>query len=153
MKKKMHRCKNCKCLFEFCRKVKKHEYCNKKECQRARKRRWQKEKLKNDKQYCTDQKQAQRDWVKTNPEYWKEYRENHPEYTRQNRIKQRYRNEMRRKNLPEKKIAKMDALSQECTVISGRYMLIPTTSDKIAKMDAIVVEINRISDICAYSGP
>lgn len=152
MKRQMHRCKNCKCLFERCNKVKKHEYCNKKECQRARKRRWQKEKLTDSPQYRNDQKQAQKDWVKTNPEYWREYRQNHSEYRCQNRKKQRHRNRIRCKNPPGTKIAKMDALSQKNTTISGKYMLVPAASGTIAKMDAIIVEINTISDSYAYPG-
>ena len=138
-------------MFEICNKVKKHEYCKKKKCQRARKRKWQKEKLTNCPQYSIDQKQAQDDWVEMNPGYWNEYRQSHPEYTRQNRRKQRNRNRI--KIQPEKKIAKMDALSQKSTVISGKYMLIPTDSDMIAKMDAIIVEINTISNSYTYSGP
>ena len=59
MKKNMRRCQNCGCLFEVCNKVKKHEYCNKEKCQRARKRKWQKQKIKNDKTYRKDQKEAQ----------------------------------------------------------------------------------------------
>ena len=74
MKKNMRRCQNCGCLFEVCNKVKKHEYCNKKKCRRARKRKWQKQKIKNDATYRKDQKEAQELWLNNNPDYWKDYR-------------------------------------------------------------------------------
>lgn len=119
MKKKMRRCKKCKCLFHVCTKVKKHEYCQKKECQRARKRRWQREKIKNDQQYRIDQKQAQKDWINATPEYWKEYRNNNPKYVLRNKQKQRQRNKTHRKEAPDETIAKMDALTQKNNVISG----------------------------------
>ena len=55
MKKIMRRYQNCGCLFEVCTKVKKHEYCNKKKCRRARKSKWQKQKIENDDIYRKDQ--------------------------------------------------------------------------------------------------
>lgn len=157
MKKPMRRCRNCGCLFKVCQKVVKHEYCNKKECRQARKRKWQQEKLKNDAAYRQDQKTAQEDWINKNPGYWKNYRLNHPAYTDRNRVQQRIRNQARRsKSAPAKKsdlIAKMDAITPERAILSGKYQLIPATPDMIAKMDAIIVEINAISGDYAYSGP
>ena len=155
MKKNMRRCQNCGCLFEVCNKVKKHEYCNKKKCRRARKRKWQKQKIKNDETYRKDQKIAQEDWLNNNPDYWKDYRRKNLKYTERNRKKQRERNQ-RAKSATEpisKPIAKMDALRHENKIISGKYELIPIGSDVIAKMDALIVEINTISQGYAHSGP
>ncbi|MBL0702193.1 MAG: hypothetical protein JJV91_01795 [Desulfosarcina sp.] len=155
MKKNMRRCQNCGCFFEVCNKVKKHEYCNKKKCRRDRKRKWQKQKIKNDETYRKDQKTAQEDWLKNNPDYWKDYRRKNLKYTERNRKKQRKRNQ-RAKSATEpipKPIAKMDALTHENKIISGKYELIPIGSDIIAKMDALIVEINTISQGYAHSGP
>ena len=154
MKNKKRRCRHCGCLFEVCGKVKKHEYCKKKKCRKARKRRWQKEKMQRDAQYRNDQKQAQKDWMAKNPDYWKRYRDNHPEYTRRNKKAQRLRNRaiLKKKSRIEE-IAKMDAMSPEKFLKSGRYLLYHASSDDIAKMDAIMVEIKTISVDYKYFGP
>jgi hypothetical protein len=155
MKILKRRCRNCGCLFEVCNKVKKHEYCNKKKCRKARKRKWQKQKIKNDETYRKDQKEAQEVWLNNNPDYWKNYRSKNKKYTQRNRKKQRKRNQKARSETApiSKPIAKMDALTNENSVISGKYELVPVKSDMIAKMDALIVEINTISKGYAYSGP
>jgi hypothetical protein len=149
MNSKKRRCRHCGCLFKVCNKVKKHDYCNEKACQLAKKRIWQKEKLKADQTYREDQRSAQQDWHANNPGYWKQYRRKNKRYTETNRRKQRYRNARRRKkvgNLPPRKpIAKMDALIRQNDIISGRYKLVPVGSQVIANMDAIIVEITAIS--------
>ena len=149
MNSKKRRCRHCSCLFKICNKVKKHEYCSKKACQLARKRNWQKEKLKSDQTYREDQGVAKQDWHANNPDCWKQYRQKNKRYTETNRRKPCYRNARRRKkvgNLPPRKpIAKMDALTRQNDTISGRYKLVPLGSQLIAKMDAIIVEISAIS--------
>ncbi len=156
MKKELRRCQHCRCLFEVCNKVKKHEFCNKKECQKARKRKWHREKMQNDGEYRNDQKIAQEDWRNKNPEYWKDYRRDNKEYTDRNREQQRRRNQVNRaKSAPVIKsdpIAKMDAITPKNKILSGKYQLVPMTPNMIAKMDAIIVEINSISDRYTYSG-
>ena len=157
MNSKKRRCRHCSCLFKICNKVKKHDYCSKKACQLARKRNWQKEKLKSDQTYREDQRSAQQDWQVNNPDYWKQYRQKNKRYTDTNRQKQRCRNARRRKkvgNLPPRKpIAKMDALVHQNNMISGRYRLVCLESQSIAKMDAIIVEINTISEHYPNFGP
>jgi hypothetical protein len=157
IKKQIRRCRNCGCLFRICNKVKKHEYCHKKKCQRARKRKWQKQKMKSDEIYRKDQKEAQEIWVNNTPDYWNDYRRKNPKYAERNRQKQRKRNQARSAK-PEtestlKPIAKMDALTHENKIISGKYALVPVKSDMIAKMDALIVEINTISKGYADLGP
>ena len=157
MKKNMRRCQNCGCLFEVCNKVKKHEYCNKKKCQRARNRKWQKQKIENDEIYRKDQKEAQEVWLNNNPDYWKDYRRKNLKYTERNRKKQRKRNQIQRAESAtkpiSKPIAKMDALTHENKIISGKYELVPVRPDMIAKMDALIVEINTISSSYPHSCP
>jgi len=47
----------------------------------------------------------------------------------------------------------MDALTTEKIILSGKYQLVPVGPDMIAKMDALIVEINAISGNYAYSAP
>lgn len=154
MKKEMRQCRHCGCLFQVCNKVKKHEFCNKKGCQQARKREWQQGKMLNDADYRQDQKTAQEDWKNNNPDYWKNYRRKNKKYTDRNREQQRRRNQTKRATstpvITSEPIAKMDALTPEKTILSGKYQLIPMASDMIAKMDALIVEINTISNNYAF---
>ena len=113
--------------------------------------------MKNDTEYRKDQKAAQEDWKKNYPEYWKNYRSSHKKYTDRNREQQRRRNRLKRaKSGPDTNsgpIAKMDALSSDKPILSGKYQLVPIASNTIAKMDALIVEINTISRDYAYSDP
>ncbi len=152
MKKLMRRCKHCHCLFEVCNKVKKHEYCKKKKCQRAKKNKWQRDKIKNDENYRKDQKDANEVWLNKTPDYWKNYHHKNQNYSDRNRKKQHIRNKSRRKKPVNQTIAKMDALSPENNIISGKYKLVPVSSDLIAKMDTLIVEINDISSDYTHSG-
>lgn len=148
MRRKKRRCRHCRCFFEVCKKVKKHEYCQKEACQKARRRKWQKGKIDNDQTYRGDQKEAQNTWLDKRPDYWKQYRASHPEYTKRNRNKQKERNRSGKVRTAAEssfsKIAKMDALSDKKHILSGRYRIIPLSGKKIAKMDALIVEIGLI---------
>lgn len=152
MKKEMRRCKHCGCFFEVCRKVKKHEYCRKVKCQRARKAAAQKCRMAEDPQYKKEQYTAQKDWFSNHPEYWKNYRSKNPTCTERNRKLQRKRNQ--RRKVPQSgsankdKIAKMDALSLKNELFSGRYKMLPMAPSPIAKMTPIIVEIDVIKGTC-----
>lgn len=52
-------------------------YCSSVGCQRARKLRWQQEKLRNDPDYRDNQQDAQRAWLDRHPGYWRTYRASH----------------------------------------------------------------------------
>ena len=93
---------------------------------------------------------AQKAWIKKNPDYWRNYRENHPDYVKRNRILQRKRNFKTRhgvKYLEDKTltIAKMDELIEKSSLISGYYMLYPIAGRRIAKMDEMLVKIEVIT--------
>jgi len=88
------------------------QFCSKPECQRERKRRWQQHKRATDADYRDNQARARRRWAQTHPDYWRQYRRNHPEYAARNRILQRERDRRRRKGL-----AKMDACRVQLTVL------------------------------------
>ncbi len=106
------RCKSCRCLFTLAARNPDQKYCSKLDCQRERNRRWQKKKMLEDEAYRLNQKDAQRRWSDKTPDYWKNYRENNPDYTLTNREKQRRRNRCRRATQSiSREFAKMDALS------------------------------------------
>ncbi|WP_319000461.1 hypothetical protein [Burkholderia cepacia] len=63
-------------------------YCSSTACQRARKRQWQREKLRTDSDYRDNQRDAQRAWLSQNPDYWRQYRRDHLEHA--HRLRARY---------------------------------------------------------------
>ena len=92
------RCSGCGELFSPRRNVPHQQFCAKGECQRARRARWQREKLKQDPDYRGNQAMAQRRWRDRRRDYWRRYRQSHPEYTARNRVQQRERNRRRRQS-------------------------------------------------------
>ena len=139
-------CVNCKRVFTPQPHVKNQHYCQKRACQKARKRKWQQEKLRSDPDYGQNQAAAQAAWSKRHRDYWRKYREQHPEYGARNRLLQRERNARRREA---DRIAKMDAFKTGKSLEKkpfGLFQLIPfSNQDGIAKMDAWVVEIRSIT--------
>jgi hypothetical protein len=143
------RCAACGCLFEPRRNVSGQRYCSKRACQRTRRRRWQKAKLTADADYRANQAAAQRRWQERHPDYWRGYRERHPQAAQRNREQQRQRNRRRRSAYPgpasPAAFAKMDAYGGETPVPSGTYRLVPVTPAGVAKMDAYLVEMHVLS--------
>lgn len=144
---KRRRCQNkeCGCLFVPCPQVPHQKFCSRKECQQARKREWNKKKLASDPEYREARKDAQKKWKDKNPDYWKDYRSRHSEYTAKNREQQRIRNLNRRKKTLVPMIAKTDESIQPNGVLTGRYKIIPIHADMIVKTDECIVEITAIS--------
>ena len=68
------RCAACEQVFTPRRNVPNQRYCSKPECQRARRRRWQRYKHKTDPDYQANQAAAQRRWRERHREYWGRYR-------------------------------------------------------------------------------
>jgi hypothetical protein len=130
------RCAHCGCPLDLNPRSKNQRYCGKKEgnkeCQRARKRMWQKSKMATDLDYSANQKDCNRAWREKNPNYWRDYRRKHPECAERNRLLQRGRRRRRR-------VAKMDASEENSTIKTGTYWLIP--EDRVAKMDAFTCKI------------
>jgi hypothetical protein len=141
-------CACCGASFDPHPAVKGQKYCSRGECQRARRRRWQREKLAVDEAYRHNQAAAQQSWRARNPDYWRRYRLRHPEYAQRNRELQRQRNRQRRWGSEDGSIAKMDALTGRNNDISGLWKLVPFGVDGIAKMDALVVKIDVIQGTC-----
>ena len=147
------RCLACGGLFHPRAQNPQQQYCSDPACQRERRRRWQRERRRSDRDYRENQARAQQRWRSRHPEYWREYRRRHPEYVDRNRSAQRRRN--RRRGVPEPhpaSIAKMDASAGISPVPSGTYRLQAVDASGIAKMDAWTVKIDVLSDGCAIRG-
>jgi hypothetical protein len=54
-------------------------YCGKLGCPHARKAAWQRKKIRGDPDYLANQKRCWQDWCKVHPDYWKTYRQKHPD--------------------------------------------------------------------------
>lgn len=128
------RCAHCGCLLELNPRVKNQLYCGKKECQRARKRIWQKRKMATDPDYRANQQACGKAWRDKNPDYWRTYRGNHPGYAERNRVQQKAR-----RSRGEADVAKMDASAPDSFVRTGTYWLIP--EEGVAKMDALARKV------------
>ncbi len=137
------RCPCCKKSFHPHPAVHCQRYCSNPECQKMRKRKWQKEKLSKDSDYRANQTAAQRQWRSRNTGYWKEYRIRNEAYTERNRKGQRERNRRRGSGSV---IAKMDEQTGKSLIGSGRYRLMPFCNSGIAKMDELIVEIALVSE-------
>jgi len=114
------------------------QYCSMAACQRARKREWARRKRKSDPDYRGNQHASQQRWSAKNPDYWRDYRRNNPDYTERNRTMQRQRDHASH-------LAKLDASTPETPVFSGRFQLIPIDASGLAKMAAWTVNIHPVS--------
>ncbi len=135
------RCKHCKRNYWKNPRVKAQSYCGAKACQRARKTRWQRNRMRADSDYRENQKLSQKQWTASRPGYWQKYRQNHQSYACGNRMLQKCRDERRRL----RHLAKMDALSSISSVKSGTYYLFTSAQVNLAKMDASGHKVEIIS--------
>jgi len=140
-------CKHCKEVVLKNPRCPGQAYCGKPDCRKARRREWQRKKIKSDPDYRANQRQSQKQWQEKNKGYWKQYRRQKPDKAERNRILQKVRNRgltpentrQLKMILPEK-IAKMDSLKNRAYTLSGMFWLVP----KIAKMDSLMVFITDI---------
>ena len=72
-------CAHCGQAFQPRPQVPNQTYCSSAECQRARKLRWQQDKLRTDPDYRDNQRDAQRAWFARHPGYWRAYRAANPD--------------------------------------------------------------------------
>lgn len=132
-------------------------YCSQPVCQRARKRMWQKQKYASDPDYRDNQRAAEENWRLRHPDYWRDYRKTHEDYTQRNRERQVIRDRRRSQKVcqddaqPDAPLAKSDALEGTKTpsglVKSGFYRLIPVGYPDLAKSDAFMVEISVVARV------
>jgi len=138
------RCAHCRCQLVLNPRLKDQRYCGRSECQRARKRLWQRHKMATDADYPLNQKAAQKHWQQEHPHYWRDYRKRHPDYAEGNRRLQKQRDQRR------KTLAKMDTSSRINHVKAGTYYLLPCSVD-LAKMDALAQKVTLIPE--SYNQP
>lgn len=135
------KCLACNKLFQPRPQSPDQTYCSKKTCQRERRRQWQQCKRESDPEYLENQNRAQKAWIERNPDYWRDYRNRHPQYVEENRAKQLIRNFKIRSSV----IAKMDASNPGHAIPNGVYRLIALTSPVIAKKNGWTVSLTLIS--------
>jgi hypothetical protein len=138
------RCAACNQSFRQHPQVRNQSYCSAPECQRERRRRSQQKKRRDDPDYRDNDSRNNKDWAAKSPDYWKRYREDHPDYADRNRRLQQIRNQKQR----EAKIAKVDESGLLSSLPSGRYRLTPITTEGIASEDSWIVEISVLSATC-----
>ena len=114
-------CNSCGQAFEPRPQSPRQAYCPKAECQQARKRLWQRTKRSTDHGYFANQAKSQERWRRENPDYWRQYRDDHPDYAASNRERQKQRN-ARQRHGPAA-IANSDASLTE-PLTSGTYRLL-----------------------------
>jgi hypothetical protein len=136
------RCLACARLLQLVPQVPDQSYCSSEACQRERRKLWQRDKRQDDSAYQANQAKAQRAWSQRNPDYWKQYREAHPEYAERNRQQQQKRNLERRSG----NIAKKNVSPAAPPLASGVYRLSAEGDGLIAKMAAWIVKITLISE-------
>ena len=144
------RCANCGDAFERRPQNPDQTYCSKNDCQRARKRLWQRAKMESDADYRENQLRAQKQWREKNPDYWKRWRSAHPAYVERNRARQRTRNKKRDNGTgaPEgdaSSFAKMDASMAGVSLPSGTYRLVPADCKDGRVSSGFLCEISRLS--------
>lgn len=95
------RCAGCRKLFHPRPQSPPQTFCSAAECQRERKRRWQKARRAADPDYRDNDVQANRQWRSQHPDYWRAYRRQHPQSVIRNRDQQRERDRARRLKTPQ----------------------------------------------------
>lgn len=143
-------CAACRKMFTPSAHVPEQRFCAGKRCQRERRRRWQKNKRRDDADYRENERRAQRGWAERHPQYWHAWRLKHPEYRERNRRQQRRRDERRRGAVVAKMgrvLAKGDSSTSISSLRSGTYELRPVSegSGVLAKGDVWKVQIAMLS--------
>jgi len=133
------RCACCDQPFEPRPQVPDQAFCSDPACQRARKRQWQRSKIQADADYQVNQRAAQQAWSERNQDYWRSYRETHPDYQQLNREKQKLRDQASKVDL-----AKMDV----CDLPSGLYRITRLPSFPSENGNSWVVEITPVCGTC-----
>lgn len=119
-------------------------YCSAPDCQRARKRQWQRAKLQSDPDYRINQRAAQQAWSQRNQDYWRNYRDARPDDAQRNRELQRSRDARARDQAREADLAKMDV----CDLPTGLYRITQHSAFPMQNGDSWVVEITPICVTC-----
>jgi len=136
------RCLACGRSFQPRPQVPQQNYCSAKDCQRERKKLWERDRRRNDPDYRRNQASASQAWSRKHPDYWRDYRRANPQYTERNRSTQQTRRAESHSPLP---VAKMDVSGAATALASGLYRLTKLHGGAVAKMDAWLVRITVLS--------
>lgn len=133
-------CDACGCPFTPRPQAPHQTYCTHPECQRERRRRWQQQKRQGDSDYRDNDIRNSRTWASENPQYWKQYRDENPDYVGRNRNLQQQRNQKQRSVL----IAKEDVSNPVSPLPSGRYQMARILADGTIGGQTWIVEITPL---------
>ena len=89
-------CRYCQQIFQPSLYRPQQSVCSKPECQRRRRKDDHRERIRKDSAYAGDVRASQKKWRQANPDYWKRYREQHPDAAERNRRQQRRRDQKQR---------------------------------------------------------
>ena len=113
-------------------------FCSSPDCQRARKRQWQRDKIKSDPDYRINQQDAQRAWTQRNQDYWRTRRETSIGSG------QRDPKQPEQPDARQPLLAKMDV----STLPSGIYRITRHPAFPSGVGDSLVVEITLLCAAC-----
>ena len=143
------RCGACRKLFHPRPQSPGQKFCSAAQCQRERKRRWQQVRRAADPDYRDNDVQANRQWRRRHPGYWRAYRRKHPQSLIANRDRQRQRDRARGREAPRAPpggdLANEDASSLPFPIETGTYRMIPVARSDLANEDAWLVKIALLS--------
>lgn len=143
------RCAACRKLFHPRPQSPGQTFCSAAPCQRERKRRWQKARRVTDPDYRENDVQANRQWRRRHPDYWRAYRRKHPQSAIQNRAQQRARDRRKRPPVPPQPptldLANEDASIRPFPVETGTYRMVPVAQDDLANENVWLVKIALVS--------
>lgn len=133
-------CACCGLPFQPVPQVPDQAYCSQPACQRARKQRWNQQKLENDPDYRDNKQRSQRDWMDRNSGYWRQYRADNPDYTERNRARQR----VKAPSPMPVTIAKKDESNSSQTFKAGIYRITPIQREGVENNAPWTVELSPI---------
>lgn len=131
-------CAACGEAFQPRPQVPKQMFCSASACQRIRKRQWQQSKLQSDLDYRSNQRQAQRAWQESHPDYWRQYRKLHPKYA------QRSRDPQRSGQFSNTKGVKMDAWTSRLVLSPGLYEISLARGSGVSSSSGLIVKITPV---------
>ncbi|HVZ16956.1 MAG TPA: hypothetical protein VG897_07560 [Terriglobales bacterium] len=89
-------CRYCQQIFQPSKYHPQQSVCSGPACQRRRRSEDHRDRIRKDSAYAGDVRASQKKWRQANPDYWKQYRKEHPDSTDRNRQKQKRRDQKRR---------------------------------------------------------
>jgi len=89
-------CRYCQQIFQPSRYRPQQSVCSEPDCQRRRRSDYHRERIRRDSTYAEDVRASQKKWQQAHPDYWTQYRQQHPEAAERNRSRQRQRDQKRR---------------------------------------------------------